>query len=176
MLAEYLLIGEVLRPQGVKGQVKVRPDTDDPARFLGIEEVFLKKGVAYAPVRVEDVSVRSDGVYLRLDGAQDRTAAEKQRGLLLYIDRAHARKLEENETFICDLIGCAVVDSRGKELGKVADVLQPGGNDVYVIKTPRGEMLLPALRHVIPTVDVEKGEIVVDETRLPEVAVCSWEQ
>ena len=58
----------------------------------------------------------------------------------------------------------------------MTDVLQPGGNDVYVIKTPRGEMLLPALRHVIPAVDVEKGEITVDEARLPEVAVCSWEK
>lgn len=176
MLTEYLLIGEVLRPQGVKGQVKVRPDTDDPARFLALHEAFIKKGAEYAPIRVEDVSVRDDGVYLRLDGAQDRNAAEKQRGLLLYIDRAHARQLEENETFICDLIGCAVVDSQGKELGRVTDVLQPGGNDVYVIKTPRGEMLLPALRHVIPAVDVEKGEITVDEARLPEVAVCSWEK
>ena len=94
---------------------------------------------------------------------------------MLYVDRAHARELGENETFICDLIGCKVLDLQGSELGVIKDVLQPGGNDVYVIKTPRGEMLLPALRHVIPIVDVERGVVIVDEKRLPEVAVCSWE-
>ena len=175
MLSEYLLIGQVLRPQGIKGQVKVRPDTDDPERFLDLETVYLKKGDAYEPVTVDEISVRDDGVYLRLAGAQSRDEAEKQRDWMLYVDRAHAVELGENETFICDLIGCKAVDTQGNELGKVTDVLQPGGNDVYVIKTPKGEMLLPALKHVIPTVDVEKGVIIIDEKRLPEVAVCDWE-
>ena len=175
MLSEYLLIGQVLRPQGIKGQVKVRPDTDDPDRFSELEQVFLKQGDAYHPVSVDEISVREDGVYLRLNNAQSRDDAEKQRGWMLYIDRAHARKLNENETFICDLIGCRVVDTQGRELGTVTDVLQPGGNDVYVIKTPKGDMLLPALKIAVPEIDVEKGLLIVDEKRLPEMAVCSWE-
>lgn len=175
MLSEYILIGQVLRPQGIKGQVKVRPDTDDPERFRELEFVYIKKGEAYEKTPVEEVSVRPDGVYLRLSGAQTRDEAEKQRDTLLYVDRAHAVELSEDETFICDLIGCRAVDTKGHEIGTVRDVLQPGGNDVYVIKTPRGEMLLPALKHVIPTVDVKNGLIVVEEKRLPEVAVCDWE-
>ncbi len=175
MLSEYLLIGQVLRPQGIKGQVKVRPDTDDPERFLDLDTVYLDKGGAYEAVSVDEISVREDGVYLRLANAQSRDEAEKQRNWLLYVDRAHAVALNEDETFICDLIGCRAVDTQGSELGRVTDVLQPGCNDVYVIKTPKGEMLLPALKFVIPTVDVKKGEIVVDEKRLPEVAVCDWE-
>lgn len=175
MLAEYLLIGEVLRPQGIKGQVKVRPDTDDPYRFEELDWVYVKKGDAYEKAEIADVSVRDDGVYLRLAGVNDRDAAEKQRGMMLYVDRAHARELEENETFICDLIGCKAVDLRGNEIGVVKDVLQPGGNDVYVIRTPKGEMLLPALKHVVPEIDVEKGLMIIDEKRLPEVAVCDWE-
>ena len=175
MLSEYLLIGAVLRPQGVKGQVKVRPDTDDPERFLDLNQVFLKQSDGYTAAPVADVSVRDDGVYLRLQNAQTRDEAEKQRGWMLYIDREHARPLAENETFICDLIGCKAVDTQGHEIGVVQDVLQPGGNDVYVIKTPKGEMLLPALKHVVPVIDVKKGIMTVDEARLPEVAVCSWE-
>ena len=175
MLSEYLLIGQVLRPQGIKGQVKVRPDTDDPARFEDLETVYIKNGNAYNPISVDEVSVRDDGVYLRLNGAQTRDEAEKQRNWMLYVDRAHARELAENETFICDLIGCRVLDLQGNELGQVTDVLQPGGNDVYVIKTQKGEMLLPALKHVIPIVDAARGVVIVDERRLPEVAVCDWE-
>lgn len=176
MLSEYLLIGEVLRPQGIKGLVKVRPYTDDPERFAELENVFLKNGEKYRALTVQETNVREDGVYLRLDGAQSRDEAEKQRGWMLYVDRAHARELEENETFICDLIGCRVTDRQGRELGKITDVLQPGGNDVYVIRTPKGEMLLPALKFVIPEIHTEQGIVIVDESRLPEVAVCSWEK
>ena len=176
MQAEYLLIGQVLRPQGIRGQVKVRPDTDDPGRFESLEMVFLKEGQSYRPVRIEEVSVREGGVFLRLDGAENRDQAEKQRDLMLYVDRAHAVELAENETFICDLIGCDVRDSKGQTIGKIVDVLQPGGNDVYVIKTPKGEMLLPALLHVVPTVNTKEGFVIVDETRLGEVAVCDWEK
>lgn len=176
MLSEYILIGQVLRPQGIKGLVKVRPDTDDPARYRELEQVFIQKNGQYIPAKVSDVSVRDDGVYLRLDGAETRDDAEHQREVLLYVDRAHAVQLSEDETFICDLIGCRAVDTKGNEIGSVRDVLQPGGNDVYVIQTPRGQMLLPALKHVIPEVDVQKGIVVVDEKRLPEVAVCDWEK
>ena len=176
MLSEYLMIGQVLRPQGIKGLVKIRPETDDPDRFFDLEFVYIKTKDGYQQTPVNEISVRDDGVYLRLNGAQSRNDAEKQRDLLLYVDRAHAIELNENETFICDLIGCRVLDSKGTELGKVTDVLQPGGNDVYVIKTPKGEMLLPALKHVIPSVDVENGIVTVNEDRLPEVAVCDWEK
>ena len=92
MLSEYLLIGEVLRPQGIKGQVKVRPDTDDPSRFENLDQAYIKKGDQYIAVSLNDISVREDGVYLRLNGAQSRDDAEKQRGCLLYVDRAHARE------------------------------------------------------------------------------------
>lgn len=176
MLSAYLLIGQVLRPQGIRGQVRVRPDTDDPGRFDELEYVYIQeKNGTYAQISVDEVSVREDAVYLRLNGATTREEAEAQRNWMLYVDRAHARELAENETFICDLIGCKAVDTQGNELGTVTDVLQPGGNDVYVIKTPRGEMLLPALMHVVPQVDTENGKIVINEQRLSEVAVCSWE-
>ena len=175
MLSEYLLVGQVLKPQGIKGQVKVRPDTDDPGRFEDLEFVYRKNQEQFERISIDEALVRPDGVFLRLAGAQTRDDAEAQRGWMLYVDRDHAVRLGENETFICDLIGCRVLDTHGEELGTVTDVLQPGGNDVYVIKTPKGEMLLPALKHVIPDVDVQSGTVTVDERRLPEVAVCSWE-
>lgn len=175
MLSEYLLIGEVLKPQGIKGLVKVRPDTDDPERFADLEYVFVKNGSSYEKAAVEDVSVREDAVYLRLNGVHDRDLAEKQRGTMLYIDRENAVQLAENETFICDLIGCEVRERNGNVLGKIKDVLQPGGNDVYVVKCSQGEMLLPALLHIVIDVQAVDGYVTVDESRLHEVAVCDWE-
>ena len=172
MLSEYLLIGQVLRPQGIKGLLKVRPDTDDPERFLDLESVFVKQGEAYTEMPVDEVSVREDGVYLRLNGVQDRDAAEKQRNLMLYVDRDHAVELGEDETFICDLIGCKVIDLQGNELGTVKDVLQPGGNDVYVFRGGSlGEVLVPALKSVVLSVDLEVGGMRLDGKRLNEVGL-----
>ncbi len=176
MLSAYILIGQVLRPQGVDGLVKVRPDTDVPERFCELDSAYVQEDNAYRSVHVSDASVRQDGfVYLRLDDAQTRNDAEKQRGLMLYVDRAHARKLNENEFFICDLIGCIAYDTKGSEIGTLVDVMQPGANDVYVFKTARGEMLLPALKQVVLETDVEAQRMVLDDGRLHEFAVYERE-
>lgn len=173
MYSEYLMIGEVLKPQGVHGQVKVRPDTDDPARFLALDHVFLKQDGQYIACPMEQPEARADGfVYCTLNGAKDRDAAEKQRGWLLYVDRKNAVQLEEGQYFISDLLGCTVQDQQGKSIGIVEDVLQPGANDVYQIKCDNGKrMYLPVLPFVILSVQIMQGIIVVDENRLPEVAV-----
>ena len=110
MFSEYLSIGEVLKPQGVRGQVKVRPDTNDPARFSQLQQVYIQQGNAYIAWPIADVSVRDGYVYCTLNHAQTRDDAEKQRGAMLYIDREHAVPLAENEYYISDLIGCTVQD------------------------------------------------------------------
>jgi len=172
-LSEYLLIGHVLKPQGIRGLVKVYPDTDDPERFLDLENVFIKRNGVYESVPVEDVQVREQEVFLRLDRVQDRNGADRQRGLELYVDREHAVELGEDEEFICDQIGCRVVDTKGNEIGIVKDVLQPGANDVYVLKTPEGEMMVPALKIAFPKVNVKGRLMVADENILPQVSVMN---
>ena len=171
MLTPYIEIGEVLRPQGIRGQVKVRPETDAPERFLGLTEVWLAEDGGYRRAAVRDVSVREDFVYLCLDGAQTRDDAEKQRGLTLYVDRAHARPLNKDEWFICDLVGCRVSTDAGEALGEVTEVMQPGPNDVFVIRTKRGELLVPVLKRVLKSVDVQARSIVFWRERLREVAL-----
>ena len=171
----YLAVGEVLKPQGIRGEIKVKPLTNDPMRFEDASVLYLEDKGAYTPLQARFVRFDGSAVYLLLEGISDRNAAEALRGRLLYVDRAHAVELDEDEYFIVDLIGLEGVDSEGRSLGTLTEVMQPGGNDVYVIKTSRGEMLLPALKHVIPTVDVKNGLVTVDEKRLPEVAVCDWE-
>ena len=62
-------------------------------------------------------------------------------------------------------------DDAGRELGKIVDVMQPGGNDVYVFQGPLGEVLVPALKSVVKKVDLEAGVMLLDARRLDEVAV-----
>ena len=171
MLSTYIEIGEVLKPQGIQGLVKVRPDTDDPERFLALSSVWAKEGEAYREVPVSEAGVRDSFVYLRLDGAADRNAAEKQRGWMLYVDRAHAKPLGEDEWFICDLVGCTASTEDGEILGEVTEIMQPGPNDVFVIRTKRGELLVPVLKRVLKSVDVQARSIVFWRERLREVAL-----
>lgn len=172
MYSEYLSIGEALKPQGIHGLVKVRPDTDNPDRFLALDQVYIKEGDSYRLITIEKVEPRPDGyVYCILDHACSREDAEKQRGWVLYVDRDHAVPLSEGQYFISDLLSCRVVNRQGETIGTLVDVLQPGANDVYQIKTKKGIMYLPVLPFVILKVEPKEGFITIDESRLPEVAV-----
>lgn len=178
MKAEYIMIGEIVKPQGVHGEVKVRPITCDPYRFEGMEDAFFRRGEEYVPVKlkVRRISPDGEGVYLVVNGMTDRNEADKLRGEFLYVDREHSVELTEDENLICDLVGLRGVDDEGNEIGRLTDVMQPGGNDVYVFTGgPRGEVLVPALRTVVKEVDVDGGVITLVAARMAEVAVYSDE-
>ncbi len=171
MLSEYLMIGEITKPQGVRGEVKVRPCTCDAERFEGLETVYIERDGGYAPLNIHVNRLGADAVFMNVEGVSDRDAAEKLRGTLLYIDRAHAVELDEDTNFITDLYGLHGVVDDGRDLGKLTDVMQPGGNDVYVFKGALGEVLVPALKSVVLKVDLQAGEMLLDGKRLDEVAV-----
>ena len=171
---EYLRIGVVLRPQGVKGELKVQPLTDDPSRFQRLMEVYIEtKTGGHSPAEVTSVSVREDAVYLTLGAVPDRTAAEKLRNAYLCVDRQNAVKLPKDRYFVCDLIGCSVYDSTGKKLGVLDDVMQTGAADVYSVRgeTKKQSFLVPALKRLLKTVDVENKRIELDAQVLTQVAV-----
>ena len=171
MFSQYLMIGEITKPQGVRGEVKVRPCTCDPERFEGLERVYIEKDGGYAPLDITVNRLGADAVFMNVAGVTDRDMAGKLRGTRLYIDRAHAVALDADTNFLADLYGLRGVADDGRDLGKLADVLQPGGNDVYVFKGPLGEVLVPALKSVVLDVDLEKGEMRLCGKRLDEVAV-----
>lgn len=170
-MLEYLLIGEITKPQGVHGELKLRPATCDVSRFEGLEYVYLQRDGEYVKTAVHVRKVNEDAVYLRMEGVETRNDAEELRGQLVYIDRAHAVELDEDTNFICDLIDLEGVMDDGTAVGRLIDVMQPGGNDVYVFKGARGEVLVPALRDVVREVDPRGGRIVLDAARMAEVAV-----
>lgn len=171
MLNEYLLSGEVLKPQGLDGLVKVRVDMDTPDMILPVKTLYSKRDDQYVPLKVLSAQVREGFAFLQFDGIQNRDAAESLRGNLLYMRREEAPPLPEGRYYICDIVGCQMVTRNQKVLGTITDVMQPGANDVYVAKTDRGEMLVPVLRHVVLEIDVNNRTVVVDEQALEEVAV-----
>ena len=115
--------------------------------------------------------VREDDVFLMLEGVRDRNAAEALRGVKLWVDRAHARELGEDEVYIADILGAEAYDTQGGRVGTLREVLTPGGVDVFVFDTPTGTLMAPALKTVLLELDAEGGRIVLDEKRLEEVGL-----
>ena len=171
MKQEHLLIGEITKPQGIRGEVKVRHYTDDPDRFYDLETVLVQEGSTFREITVNGARVNGDDVFLTLEGIADRNEAEKMRGLKLYVDRAHARELADDEVFIADIIGLPAFDTKGNPIGTLTEVLTPGGVDVFVFKTPKGTLMTPGLKDVLQEVNVDEGRIVLNEVRLAEVSL-----
>ena len=169
MNSEYLRVGAVVRAHGVRGAVKVVPTTDDPRRFLDLAEAFLEQDGRYRAVSISQVRLLNDGVSLQLAGIDTCDEAEKLRGAYLCVDRAHAVALAPDSYFVADLVGCEALDTVGRRLGRVTDVLSLPANDVYEIDG--GRLLVPALKRVLTTVDVGNKRIVFDADALIEVAV-----
>ena len=170
-MTEFMMVGEVLRPQGVRGEAKVRCYASDPDLFVKWKTLYMQAGDGYEPISAKCSRVHDGFAYITLGECANPDDVEKLRGKQLFIDRAHAAKLAKGEVYICDLIGCKAVDADGNELGTLTDVLQHGPVDVYVFKTRKGSMMAPALKAVFTEVDVENKRILTDVERLNEVAV-----
>lgn len=174
MQTEYLQIGEIVKPQGIRGEVKLKAMTSDLTRYARLEYVFLLRRGEYVKTKVLKGRTYDGFAFLKLEGVDDRNEAELMRGVKVFVDREHAIELDEDENFVCDLIGLTAVDTQGNTIGTLRDVLTPNAVcDVYAFDTPRGDMMIPALRRVVKEVDLDAGTITLDENVLPEVAV--WE-
>ncbi len=158
--ADALVVAQVLAPHGIAGELKCRIVTDFPERFQ--KGTRLLVGDPPVERRVRGARVREPFVYLHLEGVTDRTAAEGLRGAELLVPAAEAVSLPEGQFFWRDVIGLRVEDAEGAELGSVADILETGANDVYVVRGPGGELLIPATSEVVKAILPEEGRMVVE--------------
>ena len=171
-LSPTLAVGVIVRPHGIRGEVKIQPLTDRAEDWLDLRAVeWTDRQGARICRRVKHQRLQGGMVIAQLEGVYDRDAAEALRGTELKVPREQAPQLEQGSYYIVDLIGCQVEDESGRLLGQVTEVHQPGGNDVYELHGPGGVYLMPAIREVIRQVDVEQRRIVVDSVRFSEVAV-----
>jgi 16S rRNA processing protein RimM len=162
--AEYLAIGRISSPHGIRGEVKVEVMTDFPERFKPGSTAFLGAGSvdpAVRPVKIVASRPHKGGLLVKLDVIPDRNAAELVRDQYLLIPEADAMPLGDHENYLHDLIGLQVVTDDGQSLGELQEVLFTKANDVYVVRSPAGEVLLPAIRDVVLKVDLIARRMVV---------------
>lgn len=151
---DEVLIGEIIKPHGIKGEVKVRPITDFPQRFKKLQEVLLvdPKGTKET-FKVKKANVQGTEIILALDEVNTRDEAEKLRGMAIKIQRSEVPPLEEGHYYYFELEGMEVYEE-DNFLGTLTQVIETGANDVYLVKGPQGEICVPALKAVVKKVDV----------------------
>ena len=165
-MQEYLTIGVITKPQGIRGEVKLRPLTDDLSRFKTLKEVFIDG----KPHKVLSARITPDAVLISLNGIFDRNGAELLRGKEVKVDRENAVQLKKDTFFIVDVIGCKVITEDGEIVGEVKDVTS-AKTDIFTISCVDGRIMrFPYLNKVVKKVDVENSIITVEKDRLAEVA------
>ena len=167
MKTEFL-VGKALRPRGLKGELRFELYTSDPTRFCSVQQ-FKLGDTAF---NVEKISVEGDFAYIKFAGINTVEEAEKYRGKNLYANRSELPKLKGDKVYIADIIGSDVIVD-GDNIGELVDVLQYGSADVYVVKLldKAGTVNFPALKEVVRSYNVEKGEIILDGRFFQRVAV-----
>ena len=160
-----LNVGKVVNTHGIKGELKIWPQTDFPeVRFKQGGKLLMIPPEAGDPVIIEIVSAREQKkmYVLKIKGFDNINQVEIYKGWELKVTEDERVPLEEGEYYVQDIVGCEVVTEEGETLGKVTDILSPGANDIWVVKMPKGkELLLPVIDDVVLDVDVAARKIKV---------------
>lgn len=156
----FVVVGRVLRPHGVRGELRVEILTDYPERLPSHRVLYI--GPEPTPYQVEGIRFHRGAALIKLAGCDDRNAAEELRGQWVQIPIEAAVPLEEGEYYHFQVVGVEVVTTEGEPLGRVAEVIETGANDVYVVHGPRGEVLIPAIEDVVRELDLEARRMIVE--------------
>ena len=161
-MENWFEIGIIVKPQGLTGEIRVLPTTDDPERFALLDEVHVRNALGVTVYKLNSVRYHKGLVLLKLAGISDRNAAEKLVGGVLIIHPDKAVALDADEYFIRDLIGLAVETEDGVFLGEIADVFSTGANDVYVVRdTDEKSFMIPAIKDVVLAVSIPDRKLTV---------------
>ena len=161
-----LTIGKVLKPRGLKGELKIETYSSDSARFSHLKQLKIDT----KEYIVKNISLEGAIGYVTLDTIDDVDKAEALRGKFITAKRDDLPKLPDGKYYIVDMIGLDVVVS-GEVVGEVCDVLQYGSADVYVVKNGANSFSFPAISGLVKQVDLDLGKIVLDDMIFPRVVV-----
>lgn len=156
---QEILIGKVIAPSGIRGEVKVYVLTDFPERFAVGNDVTLRfpEG-GKKSFLIRNSREYKSGLIIKFDEIDTRNDAEALKGAEIVIEQSELAELESGRFYVFDIIGIKVVSEDGRDVGEVVDVLQGGANDVYITSTG---VCIPAIKDVVAKVDIKEGLMVI---------------
>ena len=178
--SSFLIVARVVCAHGTTGELSCEIVTEFPRRFRRTKTVYLgpeqgrpapsksDPGPSETPrpyaVQQARVAPRGHGqqLLLKVEGIDDREAAERLRGVAVQVPESEAWQLPRGRFYWHQIVGLRVVTVDGRELGMVKEILETGANDVYVVQTEQGELLLPAIKDVVKEIAPERGVMLVE--------------
>ncbi|MGA7991933.1 MAG: ribosome maturation factor RimM [Thermoanaerobaculia bacterium] len=162
-LEDRVVIGRVVKPHGLSGEVVVEPLSDFPERFREGLRVELASGDGPArDARIASSRPHGGRLLITFEGISDAAAAESLRDAELCVPRRDVAPRPPGYVYHWDIEGAAVVDAAGRALGRVASLVDAGGRPLLVVQTPRGPREVPFAHPIVLSVDVASGRIVLD--------------
>ena len=153
----FLAVGKLRRPHGVSGEIAMEIYTDFPERLKPGKKLFL--GDEHIPVRLQSVRMHNQLILIHLEGYKTREEVGSLRNQVVYVPTSKLPLLDEGEYYHHQLIGLMVFDESGRSLGKIAEILETGANDVFIIRSnDRGDILLPYLEELVIRIDLDQGQ------------------
>jgi 16S rRNA processing protein RimM len=165
-MEKTLNVAQILKPQGIRGELKVKVLCDSAEDLTTYPRVFIG-GVEY---KILNVRPQGDCAFITLKGIADRNAAELLRGKDVLVLRKDAPALPDDRYYIVDVIGCQVVTDSGKTLGTITEIT-PARTDIYTVEINGKAVPFAAIDGVILSIDVQNKKMVVDEKKFAEVAL-----
>lgn len=157
-MKELFSVGQITKPHGVRGEVKVLSLTDSLERFRTLKNAYIDGKL----INITSVKLQKDRAILKIEGIDSVEDAEGYRNKYIEVKREDAIELPEDSYYVADLMDCTVYDTDGVELGKVYDVIETGSNDVYWVKGEgKSEVLIPAMKTIVTKVDIENNTIII---------------
>jgi 16S rRNA processing protein RimM len=166
MEEELISIGQITKPQGTKGEVRVLPLTHNPRRFELLKKVWvIHRDHPPTAHNVQRVRYHKNFVLLKLAGCDTITQAKQQVGARLGISKDKLLPLPNNTYYLFEIIGLEVYTAGQQYLGKVEDIFSTGSNDVYVVRNDSRELLIPAIEQAIEKIDLAQGRMVLKDLK-----------
>ncbi len=156
------LVGKVLKPRGLKGEVKAEIITSFPEHFKKLKTLLIKADSVWQTYPLSQAKLASGYVYLTFKDIHSADEAERLRNAELYIEQEQLTNLSEMEYYIHDLVGIEVFDDAERLVGKLIEVESYPSSDVYVVEAPDGKChMIPAIKDVIKQVDIKSGRMTI---------------
>ena len=160
------MLGKIIRPHGIRGELRMQVITRLPELFEDLETIYLgtdkfdrRSATRYKVTRLRQ---ERDVLLLAVDGIADRNEAEILRGKFVMIPLRDALPLEDGEVYLFEIVGMAVYTDTNEYLGDVAEIMETGANDVYLLRGgSRGDVLIPDTDEVIQSIDRANRKIII---------------
>ena len=159
---DLVTIGKIERPFGVRGEFKVRSLSDVPGRLDQLKQVQVLRPTGQMVDRTVTGVRRAGSTYIMgLEGVTTPEEAGMLRGGLIQVPRSPAATLSADVYFECDLIGMTVENERGEEVGVLETILEIPDNHLFVVRKGTEEVLIPAAKSFVTSVDLTRGRMMV---------------